>query len=302
LRLYHVSMSTQGASYYDAMVQRVIDAVTRGQIPAGQYGAVMIDEGHDLKPEWLKLVAQMVDPDTNALLLLYDSAQSIYGKHKRLRFSFASLGIQARGRTTILRLNYRNTTEVLAVAYEFAKEAFIPEATPEDSLAIVQPESAGRHGPVPELLRLPSLHQEADYLAERLREMHRSGRAWNDMAIVYRDKFIGEVLVERFRAARLPIEWLQESREKRYYRPNAPSIKIMTMHSSKGLEFPVVAIPGIGYMPYMHLDPHDEAQLLYVAMTRAMDHLILTAHKDSAFAVRIREARQRILAALGPFP
>ena len=99
------------------------------QIPAGQYGAVMIDEGHDLKPEWLKLVVQMVDPETNALLLLYDSAQSIYGKHKRLRFSFASLGIQARGRTTILRLNYRNTTEVLSVAYEFAKEAFIPEAT-----------------------------------------------------------------------------------------------------------------------------------------------------------------------------
>ena len=53
----------------------------------------------------------------------------------------------------------------------------------------------------------------------------------------------------------------------------------MTMHSSKGLEFPVVAIPGIGYMPYTHQDPHDEARLLYVAMTRAMDHLILTTHR-----------------------
>ena len=68
----------------------------------------------------------------------------------------------------------------------------------------------------------------------------------------------------------------------------------MTMHSSKGLEFPVVAIPGIGHMPYTYQDSHDEARLLYVAMTRAMDQLILTAHRDSAFAVRIREARQRI--------
>ena len=51
----------------------------------------------------------------------------------------------------------------------------MPEEAAEDSLAIVQPESAGRHGPVPEHIRLPSLHEEADYLAKRLREMHRAG-------------------------------------------------------------------------------------------------------------------------------
>jgi hypothetical protein len=39
---------------------------------------VLIDEGHDFAPEWLKLAAQMVDPATNSLLLLYDDAQSIY--------------------------------------------------------------------------------------------------------------------------------------------------------------------------------------------------------------------------------
>jgi superfamily I DNA and RNA helicase len=50
----------------------------RSQIPSGQYQAVLIDEGHDFAPEWLKLVAQMVDPSTNSLLLLYDDAQSIY--------------------------------------------------------------------------------------------------------------------------------------------------------------------------------------------------------------------------------
>jgi len=39
------------------------------------HGAVMIDEGHDFEPEWLKLVVHMVDPETNSLLLLYDDAQ-----------------------------------------------------------------------------------------------------------------------------------------------------------------------------------------------------------------------------------
>ena len=70
----------------------------------------------------------------------------------------------------------------------------------------------------------------------------------------------------------------------------------MTMHSSKGLEFPVVAIPGIGYMPNSKLDPADEARLLYVGMTRAMDHLVLTYHQQSDFAVKIAAARGRIAA------
>jgi len=65
----------------------------------------------------------------------------------------------------------------------------------------------------------------------------------------------------------------------------------MTMHSSKGLEFPVVAIPGLGYMPHRDYGIHEEAKLLYVAMTRAMDQLILTASKASPFVSRIQQVR-----------
>jgi superfamily I DNA and RNA helicase len=66
-----------GDKYYDRLVERVIDAAEKGAIPKAQYGAVLIDEGHDFEPEWLKLVVSMVDTDTNSLLLLYDDAQSI---------------------------------------------------------------------------------------------------------------------------------------------------------------------------------------------------------------------------------
>ena len=80
------------------------------QIPSGQYQAVLIDEGHDFAPEWLRLVVQMVDPTTNSLLVLYDDAQSIYERtQKSKNFSFKSVGIQAQGRTTILKINYPPT-------------------------------------------------------------------------------------------------------------------------------------------------------------------------------------------------
>lgn len=57
-------------AFFADMVQRVITGVDRGHIPTGQYLAVLIDEGHDFAPEWLKLVTQMVDPTTNSLLVL----------------------------------------------------------------------------------------------------------------------------------------------------------------------------------------------------------------------------------------
>jgi len=73
----------------EQMIQFTIDGVDRGQIPRAQYSAVLIDEGHDFAPEWFKLVVQMVDPATNALLVLYDDAQSIYrGKGKKTGLDF----------------------------------------------------------------------------------------------------------------------------------------------------------------------------------------------------------------------
>ncbi len=53
-------------------------------MPRAQYGAVLVDEGHDFEPESLKLVAQMVHPETNSLLVLYDDAQSINRRKARL--------------------------------------------------------------------------------------------------------------------------------------------------------------------------------------------------------------------------
>jgi superfamily I DNA and RNA helicase len=74
---------------------------------------LLIDEGHDFEADWLKLVTQMIDPEKDSLLLLYDDAQSIYKKKRdkkdRLDFSLSSVGIQARGRTKVLKMNYRNT-------------------------------------------------------------------------------------------------------------------------------------------------------------------------------------------------
>lgn len=284
---YHVPLPNDGKDYADELVQRVIEAVGRGQIPAGQYGAVLIDEGHDFAAHWLRLLAQMVDPETNALLLLYDDAQSIYGRTRRGSFSFRSVGIQAQGRTTILKLNYRNTVEVLRLAYAFARDVLTPADADDDGVPLVLPESSARHGPPPELVRLPSFSAETDFIVERLRALHDDGTPWSDMAIVYRNHFMGERFSQRLGAAGIPVDWLHRSQGSRRYRTGEDSVKVVTFHSSKGLEFPVVAIPGVGYLPHHHDDPEEEIRLMYVAMTRAMERLVISYHRQSEFVGRL---------------
>jgi len=291
LKLYHVPLPENGATdFADQLVKKVIDGVERGQIPRAQYGAVLIDEGHDFQPEWLQLVVQMVDPNTNSLLVLYDDAQTLYGEKTRRNFSFAKLGIQARGRTTILRLNYRNTAEVLTVAYQFAREFLAPKDAEEDDIPLLSPQSAGRHGASPEIVPLTSFDDEVDYVAKRLSGFSKLGVAWSDTAVIYRSRFIGERVTEKLRRSGIPVNWLGESKASRRFTANENSVKVMTMHGSKGLEFSVVIVPGVGYMPHPREDVDSEARLLYVAMTRSMDRLVLTCHTESAFVVRLREA------------
>jgi superfamily I DNA/RNA helicase len=49
-------------------------------------------------------------------------------------------------------------------------------------------------------------------------------------------------------------------------------------------------------MPYEKFDVKEEAKLLYVAMTRAMEVLLLTCHRETEFVTRIKLAREKIVA------
>jgi superfamily I DNA/RNA helicase len=72
------------------------------------------------------------------------------------------------------------------------------------------------------------------------------------------------------------------------YNPAADTIQIMTMKVSKGLEFPVVALPGVGHMPAKGEDEQEAARVFYVAATRATQRLAITASGEAGFGQRLR--------------
>ena len=282
---YGQALPAQSPDMFDHMVSGVIRGVDRGQIPSGQYQAVLIDEGHDFEADWLKLATQMVDPATNSLLVLYDDAQSIYQRRRALKFTFKSVGIHAQGRrTTILRINYRNTRQILQLASMVAGDLLKSEDSADDGVPLVHPVSCGREGHEPIVIRLPSLRDEAIKIAELLSAAHQEGHAWGDMAIICRHYTEMERCAAVLRHRQLPHEIRKGSGT---FNPLADTIKLLTMHVSKGLEFPVVAISGTGQMPEDGQDEADEARLFYVAATRATQRLFIPLSGEGKFATRL---------------
>jgi len=222
--------------------------------------------------------------------VLYDDAQSIY-QAKRRKFNFASVGIEARGRTSVLRMNYRNTAEVLALAVRCAHSLLegAGEARDEDEIPVVQPASAGRRGHLPVFIDARDERQEADALADYIFEAAQGGMRLEDMAVICRAKYLMR-----------PIELALERRKLAYQSMNAqafrrfdwrrPSVKLLTMHSAKGLEFPLVLVAGLQALPMKDESVEDAARLLYVSMTRATHELVLSAHGTSPIVERVRSS------------
>ncbi len=283
-------------AHYAALAETVRQAVERRRVPSGQYTALLIDEAHDFKDAWLAMASRMVSADTNSLLVLYDDAQSIY-QQKRRKFNFASVGIDARGRTSILRLNYRNTAEVMALAVHCAQQLLTrsgAEQPPsEDELPLVTPATAGRRGPMPLLLQGQSAQEEAALVAERIAAAYAEGVALDEMAVLARAKYLLEPVARELQKRNLPWQSMADTAFRRFDW-SVPSIKLLTMHSAKGLEFAQVFVVGLQSMPMRDETEDAAVRLLYVAMTRATHKLVLGCHGDSPIVRRTRAALQAV--------
>lgn len=278
-------------AHYRQLADTVERAVETGFVPGGQYTALLIDEAHDFEDAWLRLAARMVSADSNSLLVLYDDAQSIY-RARRRRFNFASVGIQAQGRTSILRLNYRNTAEVLALAVHCARSLLEGEEgdgadAGDGRMQHVHPASAGRRGPLPVLLEGRNSREEAALLGQRIAELRAAGTPLEDIAVLFRAKHQMKPLERELVRAGIACQAMSGTPIGRFDW-QMPAVKLLTMHSAKGLEFPIVFVAGLQALPFKNETAEDAVRLLYVAMTRATQMLVLSAQGDSAIVRRVR--------------
>lgn len=93
----------------------------------------------------------------------------------------------------------------------------------------------GRHGAKPTFTRLSSFSAETKHICDRIGEYRDRGVAWNDIGIIYRTDFMGRSLSHALKNVGIPVEWLNEDSNSKRYHQEAQSVKLLTMHSSKGL-------------------------------------------------------------------
>lgn len=314
VRSYQLGAPTgpRNDAYFEALAGVVERGVATGTVPAGQYTALMIDEAHDFKDAWLRIATRMVAPGSDSLLVLYDDAQSIYQKQRRRKFNFASVGIEARGRTSVLKLNYRNTAEVLALAMSCAAslleggattsteaandaagdaggDARTGAGTNDDLLPLVVPTSAGRRGLLPVLIEARNPRDEAALVADRIGAALAAGRPADEIAVLCRTKQLMAPVEAALTQRGIAFQSMNAQAFRRFdWR--RPSVKLLTLHSAKGLEFAQVHVAGLQALP-MHDESLDDAvRLLYVAMTRATHELVLSSCGRSAVVDKVRQA------------
>ena len=132
----------------------------------------------------------------------------------------------------------------------------------------------------------PCCLAELAYVVERANALNKAGAAWKGMAILVRYNRQGERFAQALGRAGIPNDHLGAKQMQEQLAKD--SVKVLSMHASKGLEFPVVFLPCLDSMPDAREEIAAEAKLLYIAMTRAMERLHLTHHAGSVFVDRLR--------------
>jgi superfamily I DNA/RNA helicase len=247
------------------------------------YYGVVVDEIQDLSESAMRLIKEIAGATLHNLLLIGDGQQQIY----QGGFSLRETGIEIVGRSRILRQNYRNTKPILESAYSMIKDMEFDDLGDDGAATRYLPEYAPRGGRKPVLKRCSSLWDEQKWLALELQQVLSVDPKpyLGDIAILARTKQKLLTFQNFLRTLGFSTCFLSRDNVKEYL--DKGTLKLVTMHSAKGLEFKIVFIVGMSKDEYpfsksqsgveMSEDAVErEQRLLYVAMTRARDMLYIS--------------------------
>lgn len=280
VKRHGVQVNSGSKDYPSRCFSALEDAVNSGKITDTGFDSVLVDEGHDFDSRWLAMISRLFDNSSRSLLLLYDDAQSIYRRERSLNFSLASVGIQAQGRTSILPVNYRNPKRILHFAYSFSREYF--EKHQSRDIPFVQPQAGGEEGVEPEIQLCTSEYEEACKVADWLEKRYSICGHWNDMAVLCPTAFSVKELKEIMTQREIPFDTCFDKEEKRRYSRNKNMVHLLTYQSSKGLEFPYVAVVNASFVHSGVKDESEVIPVLYVAFTRATRELLVTCYRENS--------------------
>lgn len=277
---------------HDAMTVEDAAAFAEEEIrktyPEGIYRAVVADEIQDFSAGMLRLlramardVSKLNPPQEGDLFLAGDPHQRIYGRP----VSFSACGIEIRGRSRKLRVNYRTTDEIRKTADSIYCGTAVDNL--DGDVEATTGYASLRHGAKPISHLADSFEDEVKWIASMVKSlMDTQGYKSEEICIAVRKNSQATEYRKALEEAGLSVHPISRNRADD---PETPGVRIATIHRIKGLEFKVVFVAGMepGNFPLeppKGADPGERAvmeagerALFYVAASRASNLLFFSA-------------------------
>lgn len=248
------------------------------------YAYVVIDEAQDIGVSHLKFFSALASKKRDGLFFAGDLGQRIFQQP----FSWKSLGVDIRGRSRTLRINYRTSHQIRRQADRLLGPETVDidgnEENRSDTISVF-------NGPPPDLRTFKDQDLEIIAVRDWLIAQLAAGVSPNEIGVFVRSANEMSRAEAAVSAAGLKFKILDDHVE-----TISGHASICTMHLAKGLEFRSVVVMACDdeVIPSQRRieDVTDDAdlqevydterQLLYVACTRARDHLLITAVDPSS--------------------
>lgn len=247
----------------------------------GQYASIIVDEGQDLSQSAYRLLRSLAGPEhENDIFIVGDSHQRIY-KNKAV---LSKCGINIRGRSSYLKINYRTTEEIRKYAFSLLNGVSFDDMDESYDNGIEC--QSLTHGDIPEIYEFPTLENELEFIIKRIKNMEASGVELKNICIVARThKLLDNYIVGLQQSGIRSYEIKSNKTDDRLFE----GVRIATMHRVKGLEFDhmIVAAVNQRMLPLSTINEYEddvskeefrtgEKCLLYVALTRARKSACIT--------------------------
>jgi superfamily I DNA/RNA helicase len=273
-----------------------------------KYQAILVDEAQDFYDEWLRALTKVLDPTTNSLFFAYDNTQSVYGQTHRRKsdWTWKSVDIDVPGgRSQIFDVNYRNSPEILELAWKFIKPSVEAAdmgiskkgANPTIDKIIEPKKKATRSSGISPLLiqsirsAMPAEIAQQVKMARQDYQDVRIGILLHPKAMSSNNSLQSEIAHHLSIIGINPIA-PKMSEERGNDILNSGSVVIDSWNALKGMEFDAVIIAGVdSVISSSNQDENfKEKAGLYVAITRAKDHLVMLYERETDVVSQLHQA------------
>ena len=259
---YRGQLASRKLKEVDDAYREVAQLLSTQTMP-GEYSAIVIDETQDFGPQALKLIRALIPSGPNDLFFVGDGHQRIYSRN---RAAMSKCGIDIRGRSKKLYLNYRTTDEIRRQAVALLEGCEVDDL--DDGHDEARRYKSLSHGPAPSVVTVDGLEAAAAQATTFVRQLYAEtpDSAKPSICVIASSEKNREAMAKQLLAVGFTGVTISAQSN---HADARDAVHFATMHRAKGLEFEaVVVVAPASYFGSLE-DTANQRKLVYVSLTRA---------------------------------